>query len=199
MVTGTGGGRYLSAKTTVHEAGRVEEADGAVVRRVLAGEVEAFRILVERYRRQFGRYAVSLLGDADLAADAVQEAFIRAYDSLASCRDPDRFGAWFYRILTNQCHTARGRSRRDTVDVETAGLTSRERADASLEQGEIARRLEQALGQLTPEQREAFVLKYVDERSYEEMSGLLGVGPDALKMRVHRAREALREIMGAVR
>lgn len=175
----------------------MEEADGAVVRRVLGGEVEAYRILVERYRRQFGRYAISLLGDADLAADAVQEAFIRAYDSLAGCREPDRFGAWFFRILTNQCHTARGRNRRDAVDVETAGLTSRERSDAALEQGELARQLTAALAKLTPEQREAFVLKYVDERSYEEMAELLGVSADALKMRVHRAREALREIMGA--
>ncbi|OGU00653.1 MAG: hypothetical protein A2085_07295 [Gemmatimonadetes bacterium GWC2_71_10] len=185
----------------VHEADRVEAADGAVVRRVLGGDVEAYRILVERYRRQFGRYAVSLLGDADLAADAVQEAFIRAFDSLGSCREPDRFGAWFYRILTNQCHTVRTRSgaRRDTVPVEDAGLTSRERADAGLEQGELAARLEAALDQLTPEQREAFVLKYVDERSYEEMAALLDVSADALKMRVHRAREALRAIMGAAR
>jgi RNA polymerase sigma-70 factor (ECF subfamily) len=177
----------------------VEEADGAVVRRVLKGEVDAYRILVERYRRQFGRYAVSLLVDADLAADAVQEAFIRAYDGLGSCRDPDRFGAWFYRILTNQCHTVRARAgtRRDAVPVEDAGLPSRERADAALEQGELAARLEAALARLTPEQREAFVLKYVDERSYEEMAALLDVSADALKMRVHRAREALRAIMGA--
>lgn len=176
----------------------MEIADGAVVRQVLGGDVEAYRILVERYRQQFGRYAVSLLGDADLAADAVQEAFIRAYDSLGSCRDPDRFGAWFFRILTNQCHTARARgTRRDTVDVDDAGLASADRADAAVDRGELAARLEAGLERLTPEQREAFVLKYVEEKSYEEMAQLLGVGADALKMRVHRAREALREFMGA--
>lgn len=177
----------------------MEIADGEVVRRVLAGDVESYRILVERYRQQFGRYAVSLLGDADLAADAVQEAFIRAYDSLGTCRDPDRFGAWFFRILTNQCHTARtrGGARRDMVDVEEAGLASPDRADAAVLRGELASRLQRGLERLTPEQREAFVLKYVDERSYEEMAQLLGVGADALKMRVHRAREALREFMGA--
>jgi RNA polymerase sigma-70 factor (ECF subfamily) len=174
----------------------VERSDGAVVRRVLQGDVEAYRILVERYRQQFGRYAISLLGDADLAADAVQDAFIRAFDGLAGCRDPDRFGAWFFRILTNQCHTARAK-RREAVDVEHAGLASPDRADAALERGELAGQLQRALERLTPEQREAFVLKYVDERSYEEMAELLGVGADALKMRVHRAREALRQMMGA--
>ncbi len=172
----------------------MEQTDGVVVRRVLAGDVEAYRILVERYRAQFGRYAVSLLRDADLAADAVQEAFIRAYDGLAGCREPDRFGAWFFRILTNQCHTIRGR-RKDSVDVETVDLESGSRTDAAVERGELARRLDAALQQLTDEQREAFVLKYVEEKSYEEMAQLLGVGADALKMRVHRAREALRELM----
>ncbi len=172
----------------------MEQTDGAVVRRVLAGDVEAYRILVERYRAQFGRYAVSLLRDADLAADAVQEAFIRAYDGLAGCREPDRFGAWFFRILTNQCHTMRGR-RKDTVDVEQVELESGSRTDATVERSELARRLDAALEQLTPEQREAFVLKYVEEKSYEEMAQLLGVGADALKMRVHRAREALRTLM----
>lgn len=172
----------------------MEQTDGAVVRRVLAGDVEAYRILVERYRAQFGRYAVSLLRDADLAADAVQEAFIRAYDGLAGCREPDRFGAWFFRILTNQCHTMRGR-RKDTVDVEQVELESGSRTDAAVERGELGRRLNAALERLTPEQREAFVLKYVEEKSYEEMAQLLGVGADALKMRVHRAREALRALM----
>ena len=173
----------------------MDSSDGTVVRQVLAGDAEAYRILVERYRAQFGRYAVAMMGDADAAADAVQEAFIRAYDGLATCRDPDRFGAWFYRILTNQCHSARAR-RRDTVDVATVPLQGKDRADTDVERGELAGRLDAAIERLTPEQREAFLLKYVEERSYDEMAELLGVGADALKMRVHRAREALREMMG---
>ena len=71
--------------------------------------------------------------------------------------------------------------------------------DESLDRSELADALEEALGRLTDEQREAFVLKHVDGRSYEEMAELLGTGVDALKMRVHRAREALRSMMGALR
>lgn len=175
-----------------------EPGDGTVVRQVLAGDTESFRILVARYRRQYSRYAVALTGDADTAADAMQEAFIRAWDSLASCRDPDRFGSWFFRILTNQCHTARAR-RRDRDDVDTLELAARERTDESLERAELASALASAMRRLTGEQREAFVLKHVDGRSYEEMAELLGTGVDALKMRVHRAREALRSMMGAMR
>ena len=173
-------------------------SDGTIVRRVLAGDAEQYRFLVERYRAEFGRYAIATVGDRDAAQDAMQEAFIRAFDALATCREPDRFGAWFFRILTNQCRNVVAR-RRDTVPVEDLDPPSGERADAALERGELGEALEAALARLTPEQREAFVMKHVDGRSYEEMAELLGVGVDALKMRVHRARDAMRSLMGAVR
>jgi len=66
------------------------QPDGDIVRRVLEGEVELFGVLVERYRAEFARYATALVGDPDRASDAMQEAFIRAYRSLASCRDLKR-------------------------------------------------------------------------------------------------------------
>ncbi len=168
-------------------------SDGTIVRQVLSGDVEQYRVLVERYRLQFGRYALASVGDRDAAQDSMQEAFIRAYDSLATCRNPDRFGAWFFRILTNQCRNAVAR-RRETAGLEAVDQPGGDRADAALERSELADALEAALAQLTPEQREAFVMKHVEGRSYAEMAELLGVGTDALKMRVHRARDALREL-----
>jgi RNA polymerase sigma-70 factor, ECF subfamily len=182
----------------ISELGSVQPSDGTIVHRVLAGDVEQYRVLVERYRAEFGRYAVAAVGDCDAAQDAMQEAFIRAYDALATCREPNRFGAWFFRILTNQCRNAVAR-RRDTVPVEVLDPPGTDRADAEVERGELGAALETALERLTPEQREAFVMKHVDGRSYEEMAELLGVGVDALKMRVHRARDAMRSLMGAMR
>jgi len=176
----------------------VTPSDGDVVRRVLSGEVEAYRVLVERYRQEFGRYAVATVGDRDAAQDAMQEAFIRAFDALATCREPDRFGAWFFRILTNQCRNTVSR-RRSSVALEDVNPPGTDRADAALEREELADALVAALERLTPEQREAFVMRHVDGRSYEEMSRLVGVGVDALKMRVHRARDAMRVMMEAMR
>ncbi len=166
--------------------------DGEIVRRVLDGEVELFGVLVERYRAEFARYAAALVGDPDRAADAMQEAFIRAYRSLASCRDLKRVKAWFFRILTNQCHDQRTRRRRETP-LEGHDQPARGRADAQVLQGELREAIERALDRLTPEQREAFVLRHIDGKSYEEMAAVLGTGVDALKMRVYRARDALRQ------
>jgi RNA polymerase sigma-70 factor (ECF subfamily) len=164
---------------------------------VLDGDVEQYRFLVERYRAQFGRYALAVVGDRDAAQDAMQEAFIRAFDALATCRKPDRFGAWFFRILANQCRNLVAR-RRDVVDMGTVDPPGDDRADAATDRAELAATLEAALARLTPEQREAFVMKHVDGRSYEEMAELVGVGIDALKMRVYRARDTLRDLLGGM-
>jgi RNA polymerase sigma-70 factor (ECF subfamily) len=172
--------------------------DGALVRAALAGDTHAFGVLVERSRRDFGRYTAAMLGDADAAADAMQEAFIRAWDSLEDCRDQDRFRGWFFRILANQCRTALGK-RRPHVAVDDVEIPAPERTDAAALDGELAARLGAALDSLTAEQREAFVMKHVEGRSYEEIAALLGAGEDALKMRVHRARDALRGLLGDTR
>lgn len=177
-------------------AGTAELPDAAVVRRVLGGEGELFGVLVERYRVEFARYSVSLMGDSDAAADAMQEAFIRAYDRLASCRDPSRFKAWFFRILTNQCHNARARWRRQAGGGAAKEVAAAETADGPLQQRELREAIAHALDRLTPEQREAFVLKHIEGRSYAEMAELLSTGEDALKMRVYRARDALKDELG---
>lgn len=168
--------------------------DGELVQRVRAGEVEMYRVLVERYRQEFGRYATAMLdGDRDDAADALQEAFIRAYDSLASCRDPDRFKAWMFRIVSNQCHNVRKR-RKGHLSLDRAVAKGAEpAAKAESDRTEIGEILDIAMQQLTEQQREAFVLKHVDGRSYAEIADLLSVGEDALKMRVYRARDELKK------
>ena len=167
-------------------------SDGALVQRVLSGEVDDFGILVERYRAEFARYSAGLCGDADTAADAMQEAFIRAYRSLASCREPDKFKAWFFRILTNQCHNARDRKKMH-VALEDISAEADHRADDRLTSADTRNAIDAALKALTTEQREAFVLKHLAGYSYAEIADLLDEGVDALKMRVYRARDVVKK------
>ena len=136
-----------------------------------------------------------MVGSPDSAADLVQRALVKGYRKLDTCRDPERVGAWLFRILANQCRDyVRSPRRRDvSIDVlpdlrATGGTPVDDVAES-----ELRGRVHEALEHLTPEQREAFVLKHLQGLSYEEIAAIMSTSVAALKMRVHRAREALRD------
>jgi len=176
--------------------GRAEPAsDGAVVRAVLAGDVEQFAVLVRRYRDRYARYAAHMLGSADAAEDAIQDALIRAFDQLKQCREPDRFSGWFFLILRNRCFAERRRGLREPRPLEDAQqvATSSDGPDGAVERFERRSALARALHVLTPEQREVFVLKHVEGLAYEEIAQRTGTTVASLKMRMHRAYDRLRD------
>lgn len=167
--------------------------DGEIVRAVLAGDRERYAELVERYRDRYARYATRMLGSVDAAEDAVQDAFVRAYDQLAQCQEPDKFVGWFFLILRNRCFAEQRRTRTH-APLEAAGaVAARGQADDGTESTERLRALQQALLDLTPEQREVFVLKHVEGLSYGEIAERLHTSVPSLKMRMHRAYDRLRE------
>jgi RNA polymerase sigma-70 factor (ECF subfamily) len=140
-----------------------------------------------------------MLGSREDAEEALQDAFVRAYRSLAKCEDPERFAPWFFRILANRCRTAgsrRGRRERTFVndDIALHGASEEHPAERAAWREEI----ERALQRLDEDQREAFLLKHVEEMGYEDMALVTGVGVSALKMRVKRACERLRVLLHEV-
>ncbi len=124
----------------------------------------------------------------------MQEAFIRAYDALDGLDHPDRFGAWFFRILTNQCHNVRDRHRRH-ASLETVDVAGGDTPERYLEVEEARRLVNRALDQLTPELRETFVLREIEGRPYAEISELLAATEPALRKRVERARDLVRDFV----
>jgi RNA polymerase sigma-70 factor, ECF subfamily len=174
------------------------EPDRVVIAAVVAGDADAFGILVNRYRDTYARYAVRILGSPDDADDALQSAFVRAFRGLKNC-DPNRFGGWFYQIVINECRTlATRRGRRERrFSYEEADLVAVPSPESGGGIG-AGEEIQRALDTLVPDQREAFVLKYVEELSYEEMAALTGVGVSALKMRVKRACEKLQSLLEGV-
>ncbi len=172
-----------------------DAVDGELVRRVLAGDIEAFSGLVSRHRARGARVAAALLGDRADAEEALQDAFVRAFRGLRSCRDPERFGAWFLRILVNRCRT-RGASRRVRAGVFVRDEAALSRAAARPDgDPEWREEIDRALARLDVLQREAFVLKHVEGLEYEEMARLTGARIPALKMRVKRACDHLRVLL----
>ncbi|MGH7481754.1 MAG: RNA polymerase sigma factor [Longimicrobiales bacterium] len=173
-----------------------EVQDADVVRRVLAGETDLFAELVRRYGDVLYRHAERMTQRPDDAADLVQLAFVKGYRGLGRC-DPERVGGWLFRILANLCRDFLKDRRRAQVPLDRAPVTlaSTRDPESDLARGELGRRLQAALGRLTPEQREAFVLKHHEGYSYAEMAAMLGTREASLKMRVHRAREALKALL----
>lgn len=168
--------------------------DAELVERVRSGDRNEYAQLVERYQERLFRYALGMVRESDAAADLVQDAFVKAYTGLSTCRDPERFGAWIFRILRNRCadYLKEHRRRDISLDVRDDYASATDLPERDLERREMGEVIDRALATLPSSHREAFLLKHVEELSYEEMSDLLGVGISALKMRVARSREALR-------
>jgi RNA polymerase sigma-70 factor (ECF subfamily) len=171
----------------------VETPDAELVQRAQAGEAAAFDVLVNRYYALALRYAWRQLGNREDAEEVVQDAFVRAYRSVRGCHEPARFRGWLFTILINRCRTHAGRNRRRFLLFERW----REREQPASSSAPQTLRLDgdqevaRALASLSPRLREAFLLKYIEEMSYEEMAQATGVGVSALKMRVKRATDAL--------
>lgn len=170
------------------------DADQAIIDRVLAGDQTAFSILVARYSDPLYRHAVGMTGSPDDAADILQNSFIKAYQHLGEVRG--RFDAWVFRIVANGCKDWLKNIRRTHLSYEEDDQPSGyETPEEELDRGELRGDLDGALAALPASLREAFVMKHVEGRSYEEMADLLGTSVGALKMRVHRAREALQKLL----
>ena len=174
----------------------MDAGDGDLVRRVLAGDARAFGGLVARHQARLARYARHALGSREDAEEAVQDAFVRAYRSLHRCDDPEGFGPWLFGILVNRCRTRGAQAARrallvvhDDVALEAAA------ASDTTEAPPWGDAVERALARLEPHYREAFLLKYIEDLSYEEMTRITGAGTSALKMRAKRACEKLRAML----
>ena len=166
--------------------------DAMFVRRVLDGDTAAFTTLVDRHAAACTRFATRMLGNREDAEDATQETFLRAYRSLARYEERQAFRTWLFQILINRCRTAAVRRQRRhrmflVDDQAIAEASVRPVAEAS----DLRAELQRAIDALDPDQREAFLLKHVEQLSYDEMAAATGVGVSALKMRVKRACERM--------
>ena len=196
-VSGVSSPRYPSAvKMTENAAAQLTEVDSdqEVISRVIGGDRDAFALLIGRYSDPLYRHALGMTGSPDVAEDILQTSFIKAYHHLGEVRG--RFDAWLFRIVANGCKDWLKNIRRTHLsydeDDQASGYAT---PDEDLDRTELRQDLDEALAQLAPSLREAFIMKHVEGRSYEEMADLLGTTVGALKMRVHRAREALQALL----
>ncbi|HSK74810.1 MAG TPA: RNA polymerase sigma factor [Pyrinomonadaceae bacterium] len=160
--------------------------DLTAIEKCLKGEKDAFRFLVERYQKQAVGHAVAILGNREDALDAVQEAFIDAFQSLQRFDRTRRFYPWFYVLLRNRCYKMTARKR----ETESIGETEILAAQAGLPNEERFA-LEKALLSLPQEDREIITLKYLDGLSYEELAEHLQIPRGTVMSRLFYARKQL--------
>jgi len=180
-----------------------------LVARLRAGEESAFEQLVRSTSGRLLAAARRLLRNEEDARDAVQSAFIRAFQSLSRFREESRLSTWLHRILVNEAlmklrsrargeeesidpllptFVADGHQTRDTVDWS-------ESADKALERAETRALINRAIDQLPESYRTVLVMRDLEEMNTAEVAEMLGVSANVIKVRLHRARQALRTLL----
>ncbi|MBV6456941.1 MAG: ECF RNA polymerase sigma-E factor [Fimbriimonadaceae bacterium] len=177
------------------------DSDEALVKRARSGEFAAFERLFERHRTLVYRFAYQMGPRRDDAEDITQEVFVRAYQNLDRYRDEAKFTTWLLRIATNLCtDRARMTQRRQALEQQEAAgaldwMTKGDFEDpiANLDSERRLIALRKALNALPVHHRTMIILRDIEERDYEDIASIVGCSVGGAKLRVLRARRALRD------
>jgi len=179
--------------------GKLTRTDQEIVQLCLSGDADAYAVLVERYGGRVYNIALRITHDADAAHDCAQEAFIRAYRALHQYDPAFPFGPWIFRITTNASlnHAQRWHAHETPVEElpEDPEPTESGPEPTAVRREEVAEVLA-AMAQLPPAYRAALTLRHIQQLSYQEVADALGLPIGTVKTHLHRARTALRTILG---
>ncbi len=186
--------------------GRQEYDEAALLAAAQRGDLPAFNQLILHYQSLAYNIAYRLTNDADLAADATQDAFIKAYQRLNQYRGGS-FKSWVLRIVTNTCYDAlRARKRRPTTPLESEEdeddpeydarlIDVGERPEDRAMRQELAAAIQAAISQLPPDQRTTLVLSDIEGLDYQEIADATGAALGTVKSRLSRARAKVRDLL----
>ena len=171
----------------------VEDTD--LIRQAARGAVEAYNLLVSRWEKRVYNYLLRITGNREDALDLTQDVFLKSYQNLRKLDDPARFAPWLYRIAHNEAYSL-FRKRRPETDVDElepeATGTGVLVGGSSVFPIELGLAVASALERLSPEQREAVVLKIYQGFKFEEMAEILGCPVSTVKSRLYSALELLK-------
>ena len=177
------------------------ETSERLVERAQEQDADAFAALIPRFERTALALAYSVTGNATVASDVVQDAFVRAWQRIGDLEDRSRFGGWLCRIVRNLAMDAIRRGPRPAEPLEdNLALPAHPRdsdPESEMNRRETSQRVGQALEVLDELTRSAVVLRYYEDLSSKQIGELLELSPAAVDMRLSRARAQLREILSA--
>ena len=164
----------------------VEDTD--LIRQAGRGNVEAYNLLISRWEKRVYNYLLRLTANREDALDLTQDVFLKAYQNLRKLDDPGRFAPWLYRIAHNEAYSM-FRKRRPEADVDEIEPESTETGitvgGSSVFPIELSLAVAGALDRLSPDQREAVVLKIYQGFKFEEMAEILSCPVSTIKSRLY--------------
>jgi RNA polymerase sigma-70 factor (ECF subfamily) len=186
----------------------MEENDAGIVAQVLAGDPDAFRVVVERHSRSLFRLAYRMTGNEQDAEEVVQETFLRVYRRLNKFESRSSFSTWLYRIAVN-CSLDCSRKRRqhderqlvpnpELPDPLESLPSTGPSADRLVMSSEVRKKVEATLNELTEKEKAAFVLRHYEGMSIEEVARAMGLRANAAKNNIFRAVQKLRRALEPV-
>jgi RNA polymerase sigma-70 factor (ECF subfamily) len=169
----------------------VEDAD--LIGKARQGEVEAYNLLISRWEKRVYNYLLRIVGEREEALDLSQDVFLKAYQNLRKLDDAARFAPWLFRIAHNEAFSAFRRRRpegelsaqTELADVDLAAATAAFPIELSIA-------VTTALGKLSPEQREAVILKIYQGFKFEEIAEILACPVSTVKSRLYTALDTLK-------
>lgn len=165
-----------------------DKDDLQVIDRILAGEQNLYAELVNHYKRYAFTIASRILTYRQDAEEAAQDAFVKAYHHLAEFNRQAKFSTWLYRIVFNTAVSYKRKEKKYFQSIENTSLEYDQGAEGSLEKDDKKKFIEIALNNLSENDRIAITLYYLKEFSLEEIGEIVGMQPNAVKVRIHRAR-----------
>jgi len=183
---------------------RVSPSDEELVKSAKIGDALAFEQLVQRYEEKIYNLIYRMVDDKTIVKDILQETFIKAYRSLPSFRENSKFSTWLYRIAINFCLMHARKKKKKTLPLDELIQTEEgeipkdipdwsSNPEATLQNKELKNKLESAISSLPDDYKSVLILRDIDGLSNKEVSKILNITVPAVKSRIHRAREFLRE------
>jgi RNA polymerase sigma-70 factor (ECF subfamily) len=171
-----------------------QPSDETIVEQVRSFDQELYAILVERYQHMLLRYAKSLIHDEHKAADVVQESFIKAFINLQGFDTKKKFSSWIYRIVHNEAMNSIKKQKKEISLPENFEFASSEDIEATFNQQEIVMAVQAHLNKLPLIYAAPLTLRYMEEKSYEEISDILHVPLGTVATRISRAKTLMKHL-----
>lgn len=176
-------------------------SDELIVSKILEGDVELFEIIVQRYNQQLFRIVRGYVSDKKDAEDAMQSAYLKAFENLSQFRGEAQFSTWLSRIAINEA-LKKSKRRKDTTDFSVTDHHNNDQTingddsytpEAEVIEEDMNKHLENAIDKLPPKYRSVLIMREIEQLSTKETANVLGISRSNVKVRLHRAKKMLKK------